>query len=203
MSTCKPDGSWTSPIHFPRGQLLRPHVLETPDKGDMPCIPAPIPTAACKPLNLTYNPNEEDGAGFYCTPPIDWSNLPVRMSKPTVCYLVCNMMLVATVQCKEGVWTGHPEIGFWCNQNNAPVDFWKEPMTTISWNHVITNYCICNLCNKYTCHFKHIKFHITSLNLNFSVDQGNNVTISGQTWRIPQMPKKLRMRNPDKKQQLS
>ena len=118
MSTCKPDGSWTSPIHFPRGSLLRPHVLETPDKGDMPCIPAPIPTAACKPLNLTYNPNEEDGAGFYCTPPIDWSNLPVRMSKPTVCYLVCNMMLVATVQCKEGVWTGHPEIGFWCNKKN-------------------------------------------------------------------------------------
>ena len=135
MSTCQPDGSWSSPVHFPRGILERPHVLETPDMGDMPCAPAPIPTASCKPLNITYDPNEEDGAGFYCTPPLDWANLPVKMSKPTVCYLLCNMMLVATVQCREGVWTGHPEIGFWCNQKNAPVDFWKEPMKTKSWKY--------------------------------------------------------------------
>jgi len=132
MSTCQPDGSWSSPVHFPRGNLERPHVLETPDMGDMPCAPAPIPTASCKPLNITYDPNEEDGAGFFCTPPLDWSNLPVKMSKPTVCYLLCNMMLVATVQCKEGVWTGHPEIGFWCNQNNAPIGYWEEPKKTES-----------------------------------------------------------------------
>jgi len=130
MSTCKSDGSWTSPVHFPRGSLERPYVLETPDRGDMPCAPTAIPTASCKPLNITYNPNEEEGAGFFCTPPLDWSNLPVRMDKPTKCYLLCNMMLVATVQCKEGVWTGHPEIGFWCNQKNAPIGHWEEPTKT-------------------------------------------------------------------------
>ena len=24
-------------------------------------------------------------------------------------------MLVSLLQCKQGVWTGHPELGLWCN----------------------------------------------------------------------------------------
>ena len=130
ISTCQPDGSWSSPVHFPRGNLASPHVLYPPDMGDMPCISAAEATSTCKPLNITYNPNEEVGTGFYCNPAWDWSNLPVKLSHPTECYLLCDRILVGAVQCKEGVWTGHPEIGFWCNKKNAPIEYWKEPMET-------------------------------------------------------------------------
>ena len=28
-------------------------------------------------------------------------------------------MLISITECKEGVWTGRPDMGFWCNRNPA------------------------------------------------------------------------------------
>ena len=80
----------------------------------------------CKPLNITYNPNEEKGAEFHCNPPVDWNNLPAQISKTAQCNLLCDKMLVAVVECKEENWTGHPDMGFWCTEEKAPVDHWVE-----------------------------------------------------------------------------
>ena len=78
------------------------------------------------PLNITYNPNEEEGAEFHCKPAFSLTSLPVQMDTSTKCYLLCNRMLVATVQCKKGSWTGHPELGFWCNEKKGAVKHWIE-----------------------------------------------------------------------------
>merc|ERR1739846_252881 len=53
----------------------------------------------CKPLNLTYNPNMEKGAAFHCSPPMD---------------------------CHSLKWTGQPDLGFWCAEEQPPVNYWVE-----------------------------------------------------------------------------
>merc|ERR1712098_560031 len=63
-STCQSDGTWSKPTAFPGGPLKNPAVLNSPDGPDMEC-------GDCKPLNLTYNPNEEKGTEFYCNPRVD------------------------------------------------------------------------------------------------------------------------------------
>ena len=30
-------------------------------------------------------------------------------------------MLISTVECKEGMWTGRPDLGFWCSKPAPPV----------------------------------------------------------------------------------
>ena len=122
MSTCQSNGSWSDPVNFPPGDLSYPPVLATPDKEDMPCRPM----TECQPLNITYNPNDEEGAEFYCRPEFSWAGQPTKIETTTRCHLLCNRMLVATAQCKEGVWTGQPELGFWCDQKMGPVHKWLE-----------------------------------------------------------------------------
>ena len=99
-STCQSDGTWSEPTSFPPGPLSFPAVLNKPDGPDMKC-------GGCRPLNLTYNPNEEDGAEFYCNPPVDWDTLPVKIDKRAECSLLCDRMVVAMVKCKGERWTGH------------------------------------------------------------------------------------------------
>ena len=31
------------------------------------------------------------------------------------CHLFCDRMLVSTIQCRDGFWSGRPNLGFWCN----------------------------------------------------------------------------------------
>ena len=85
---------------------------------DMPCF--------CQSLNLTYNPNTERGATFFCDPTIDWKNLPAKILASSQCSLLCDLMLVATIECREGRWTGQPEAGWWCSEERGAVRGWKE-----------------------------------------------------------------------------
>merc|ERR1719431_338140 len=118
-STCQKDGMWSNPVAFPPGPLSYPAVLNKPDGPDMKC-------GGCKPLNLTYNPNEEKGTGFHCNPPLDWDTLPVKIDEMTQCDLLCDRMLVASVECKDGKWTGQPEVGFWCTKRKPSVNNWIQ-----------------------------------------------------------------------------
>ena len=118
-STCQSDGTWSNPTHFPPTPLSSPAVLNKPDGPDMMC-------GGCNPLNLTYNPNDEEGAEFYCNPPIDWARLPVKLDKMVECSLLCDRMVVAVVRCQEESWTGKPELGFWCTEKKSSVHQWKE-----------------------------------------------------------------------------
>lgn len=120
VSTCLPDETWSPPISFPPGPLSLPPILTTPDGPDMPCL------SGCKPLNLTYNPNKEVGAEFYCNSPLDWENLPVKVEPSNQCHLLCEKMLVSVVGCREGMWTGKPELGFWCNEERKGLGYWGE-----------------------------------------------------------------------------
>ena len=119
-STCLPDSSWTDPMPFPPGPLSIPPVLNKPDGPDMAC------ENGCKPLNMTYNPNLEKGAEFFCNDPLSWSNLPVKIEKSNQCHLLCDKMLVAITECKDGVWTGNPGLGFWCTEEQEAVGHWED-----------------------------------------------------------------------------
>ena len=81
---------------------------------------------ACQPLNITYNPNSEEGAEFYCSPSVKWSALPVKIETNTQCNLLCDKMLVAITECKEGLWTGRPDLGYYCSEVNDPIGNWIE-----------------------------------------------------------------------------
>ena len=124
MSTCQADKSWSTPTVFPPGELSIPPKLNKPDEPDMVC------EAACMPLKLTYNPNEEQGAGFYCNDPLDWENLPVKVETSNMCHLFCDRMLVAVVECREGMWTGNPGLGLWCHHEKEGVGHIAATTTT-------------------------------------------------------------------------
>ena len=124
MSTCQADKSWSTPTIFPPGELSIPPKLNKPDEPDMVC------KAGCMPLKLTYNPNEEQGAGFYCNDPLDWENLPVKVETSNMCHLFCDRMLVAVVECREGIWTGNPGLGFWCHYEQEGVGHVGATTTT-------------------------------------------------------------------------
>jgi len=115
-STCQPDGSWSDPISFPPGPLFFPPSLNKPDSPDMAC--------SCQPLNITYNPNLEEGTEFFCNPEISWSDIPFKLETNAQCHLLCDKMLVAITECKEGLWTGRPDLGYWCSEEREPVTTW-------------------------------------------------------------------------------
>ena len=37
------------------------------------------------------------------------------------CQLWCDRQLISVTQCTDGLWTGNPGLGFWCNQKKEPV----------------------------------------------------------------------------------
>ena len=37
------------------------------------------------------------------------------------CHLLCDRMLVSTTRCVKGLWTGRPNLGFWCNEEKPGV----------------------------------------------------------------------------------
>ena len=123
MSTCQADSTWTTPTALPPGPLSTPPQLTKPDGPDMLCQTG---QTGCKPLNLTYNPNKEQGAGFHCKHPLNWETLPVKVESSNRCHLLCDKMLVAVVGCKDGRWTGNPGMGLWCHQQKEGVGHWVE-----------------------------------------------------------------------------
>ena len=124
-STCQSNGTWSEPIPFPPGPLSFPSVLNKPDGPDMPC-------GGCSPLNMTYNPNLQKGTEFFCNPHVSSKRLPVKIAQGTQCHLLCDKMLMAITECKDDIWTGKPELGFWCSQEKAPVGHWVGKKTWIT-----------------------------------------------------------------------
>ena len=119
-STCQGDTTWSDTIPFPPGPLFVPRTLNKPDGPDMIC------KTGCKPLNMTYNPNKELGAEFYCSSPLAWEDLPVRVEPSNQCNLLCDHMLVAVTECRAGVWTGQPGLGYWCSREREGIQHWLE-----------------------------------------------------------------------------
>ena len=83
----------------------------------------------CLPLNLTYNPNLEEGTEFHCNPAMDWENLPAKIETNTQCNLLCDKMLIDIIECKEGIWNGRPDLGFWCNEEKESIGLWLDGKT--------------------------------------------------------------------------
>jgi len=120
MSRCT-QKTWSKPLVFPAGVLTDPTVVQSPDKGDLACNPQ-----MCGDLSLSYNPNKEPGADFYCNPPItSWDNLPVKISGNQKCLLLCDKRPVARLECIKGSWTGQPSDGMWCNKEKGPLTIWR------------------------------------------------------------------------------
>ena len=81
-SICQEDGGWSEPNAYPPGTLKYPAKLNTPDSEMMGC--------GCHALNITYNPNEEEGAEFYCENDVLWDSLPQKIDTDNKCYLFCD-----------------------------------------------------------------------------------------------------------------
>ena len=81
-STCQFDGSWSDPKAYPPGTMKYPAKLNKPDSEMMGC--------GCHSLNITYNPNTEEGAEFYCEDEIKWDNLPQKIETTNKCSLFCD-----------------------------------------------------------------------------------------------------------------
>ena len=122
---------------FPPGEPQVPGKLSTPDQRTAGC-------RGCGSLRLEYNPNKEgEQTEFHCDQPISWpgSNTaawpqsrlsqPVRIAPSNRCHLFCDQvtmgtlsslltlhtlqMLVSLLECKQGIWSGNPRLGLWCN----------------------------------------------------------------------------------------
>jgi len=81
-----------------------------PNEPDLVC--------GCSPLILSYDPNWEDGASFSCK---GWDqraiNIPgvgIKIDTGDECELQCNGRVTAAVSCNSGLWSGRPELGFYC-----------------------------------------------------------------------------------------
>ena len=57
-------GTWQAAAIYPPGQPEEPLELRTPDQ--------PMPSCACQPLKLDYNPNTEDQTDFHCISELSW-----------------------------------------------------------------------------------------------------------------------------------
>ena len=140
------DGGWGEPRFFPKADPTFPNssVLQTPDR--------PIPACTCADLRLPYNPNEpthdkaayeKSSAMFHCDKQLNWDDLiskgGVRLETTNRCHLFCDrvhsfkwrntyylvhtlQMLISITECKNGMWTGRPDLGYWCNHDpNLPI----------------------------------------------------------------------------------
>jgi len=120
-SSCMANGSWSPTVSFPGGELeFGPDKLPSPDDKDPPCH--------CQDLKLTYNPNDDPAGEFYCDDPLNMTAaaLPARVETSNVCHFFCDRILIDIVECKEGVWAGRPDLGFYCSQWKPPVLVWDE-----------------------------------------------------------------------------
>jgi len=124
MAICD-NNDWTSVEAFPAGERSEntPSPLLQPDEP-MLCPDADV----CRDLSLTYDPNKEVGAEFYCIPPLDTTNAtvtnPVRIDDETSCVLLCDRTPTSHLECRGTKWSGKPEVGFWCNEKKAPIKQW-------------------------------------------------------------------------------
>jgi len=127
-STCDSDGEWTATVPHNDDDELKtpggPYPLPTYNETDMP---APL-MCACSPLHITwppeamdgdedsyfYDPNDEEGTDFVCKIPPTEVNSTYVVQEDNDCIMYCDSHLTTAVKCNDGVWTGEPELGFWC-----------------------------------------------------------------------------------------
>merc|ERR1712013_163250 len=51
---------------------------------------------------------------------------PAKIDGTAHCNLLCDNMLVASMDCHNLKWTGNPDLGFWCAEEKPPVNYWVE-----------------------------------------------------------------------------
>jgi len=101
------NGAWEAVVENPVSDGAV--VINTPDT-DTDCT--------CLPFEIWYNPNEEEGADFYCTS-TDFSDAAPDNVKTIgtdeECVLMCHNFIVADIMCTNGQWTdADPELGIAC-----------------------------------------------------------------------------------------
>jgi len=124
-STCDSDGEWTTTVPHNDDEELQtpkgPYPLPTNNETS---VPAPL-KCACSPLhvmwppeatefdenNYYYDPNDEEGTDFVCKTHLNGTYI---VMEDNLCFMYCDTHLTASIKCNDGVWTGQPNLGFWC-----------------------------------------------------------------------------------------
>ena len=126
---------------FPPGEPQVPGKLSTPDQRTAGCRGCGSLSLEYNPNKETGDqtefhcdqpltwPHPADTAAW----PQSRLSHPVRIAPSNRCHLFCDQvtrgtlsplltlhtlllqMLVSLLECKQGMWTGHPELGIWCN----------------------------------------------------------------------------------------
>merc|ERR1712098_510477 len=80
-----------------------------------------------------YDPTDEEGTEFVCKIPATRINNTYVVQEDNDCIMYCDTHLTTSVKCNGGVWTGEPELGFWCynepSESSAPT---TTPVSTDS-----------------------------------------------------------------------
>lgn len=84
-----------------------------PNEPDLVC--------GCSPIILSYDPNWEQGASFTCKTRDQRAVLQAiipgvgaKIDTGDECELECNGRVEAVVSCDSGLWSGRPDLGFYC-----------------------------------------------------------------------------------------
>jgi len=121
-STCNEDGEWTATAPHNGDAALKvplgPYPKPTGSGLSCQCSPLHVvwePTAEPSPYNY-YDPHqpELDGAFFICESPAITSDNTYILQPDNACAFWCDDHLAATLSCNDGIWSGQPELGFWC-----------------------------------------------------------------------------------------
>jgi len=121
-STCNEDGEWTATAPHNGDAALKvplgPYPNPTGSGLSCQCSPLHVvwePTAEPSPYNY-YDPHqpEQDGASFICESPAITADNTYILQADNVCAFWCEDHLAASISCNDGIWTGQPELGFWC-----------------------------------------------------------------------------------------
>jgi len=121
-STCNEDGEWTATAPHNGDAALKvplgPYPKPTGSGLSCQCSPLHVvwePTAEPSPYNY-YDPHQPDqeGASFICKSPAITSDNTYILQADNVCAFWCDDHLAAALSCNDGIWSGQPELGFWC-----------------------------------------------------------------------------------------
>jgi len=143
-SACDSDGEWTTTVPHNDDEELKnpkgPYPLPTNNETS---VPVPL-KCACSPLHIIwhpeameseenyhyYDPNDEEGTEFACKIPPTKNNNTYVVEQDNDCIMYCDSHLTTSVKCSNGVWTGEPELGFWCYNEPEEQPSTNNPLTT-------------------------------------------------------------------------
>jgi len=120
-STCNEDGEWTATAPHNGDAALKVPLgpYPKPTGSGLSCLCSPLhvvwePTAEPSPFNY-YDPHQpEQGASFICKSPAITTDNTYIVQADNDCAFWCDDHLAASLSCNDGIWSGQPELGFWC-----------------------------------------------------------------------------------------